>query len=45
MLFLIISPKHLPKSIQIVDCEEYVEDPAFVRRGVDLLIELIENQG
>ena len=33
---------NLPGTIQIVDCQEYVEDPAFVHRGVDLLIKLIE---
>jgi uncharacterized protein (UPF0261 family) len=36
--------EHLPKTIEIVDCEEYVEDAAFVKRGVDLLIELIEDR-
>ena len=35
--------ENLPKSIEIVDCEEYVEDPAFVKRAVDLLISLIED--
>ena len=34
--------ENLPKTIEIVDCEEYVEDPVFVRKGVDLLIGLIE---
>jgi uncharacterized protein (UPF0261 family) len=34
--------KHLPDTIEIVDCEEYVEDPAFVKRAVDLLIGMIE---
>ena len=34
--------QHLPKSIKIVDCNEYVEDPAFVKKAVDLLISLIE---
>ena len=34
--------KNIPESIEIVDCEEYVEDPVFVRRGVDLLIGMIE---
>jgi uncharacterized protein (UPF0261 family) len=33
---------NLPKTIEIIDCEEYAEDPAFVRRGVDLLIGMIE---
>jgi len=33
---------NLPRTINIVDCEEYVEDPQFVERGVDLLIDLIE---
>jgi uncharacterized protein (UPF0261 family) len=33
---------NLPKTIEIVDCEEYAEDPSFVRRGVDLLIGMIE---
>jgi len=36
--------EHLPKTIEIVDCEEYAEDPVFVRRGVDLLIGLIEDR-
>ena len=36
--------EHLPKSIEIVECNEYVEDPAFVKRAVDLLIELVENE-
>lgn len=36
--------EHLNPAIKIVDCLEYAEDPAFVRRGVDLLIELIENK-
>lgn len=35
---------HLPDAIEIVDCEEYVEDPVFVRRGVDLLIDMIEQK-
>jgi len=35
--------ENLPDTIDIVDCEEYAEDPVFVRRGVDLLIDLIEN--
>ncbi len=35
--------EHLPETIEIVDCEEYVEEPAFVERGVDLLIEMIES--
>ena len=35
---------HLNPAIKIVDCEEYVEDPTFVRKGVDLLIELIEKK-
>ena len=34
--------QHLPKTIKIVDCNEYVEDPAFVKKAVDLLISLIE---
>ena len=33
---------HLPESIQVVECDEYIEDPAFVRRAADLLISLIE---
>ena len=36
--------ENLPESIKIVDCEEYAEDPVFVKRGVDLLIELIESE-
>ncbi len=36
--------ENLPEAIEVVDCDEYVEDPAFVRRGVDLLIELIESR-
>jgi len=35
--------KHLPDTIEVVDCEEYVEDPEFVKRGVDLLMGMIEN--
>ena len=35
---------HLPETVEIVDCPEYVEDPAFVERGVDLLIDMIESQ-
>jgi uncharacterized protein (UPF0261 family) len=35
--------ENLPETIDIIDCEEYAEDPVFVRRGVDLLIDLIEN--
>jgi len=35
---------NLPPSIEVVDCEEYVEDQAFVHRAVDLLIEMIENE-
>lgn len=34
---------NLPDTIEIVDCPEYVEDPVFVERAVDLLIDLIEN--
>lgn len=34
--------KNLPKTIEIVEREEYVEDPVFVEKGVDLLISLIE---
>ncbi|TDI68806.1 MAG: UPF0261 family protein [Bacteroidetes bacterium] len=33
---------HLPDTIEVVDCEEYVEDSAFVKKGVDLLIGMIE---
>ena len=33
---------NLNKSIEIVECEEYIEDDAFVERAVDLLINLIE---
>ncbi|MFT4565888.1 MAG: hypothetical protein ACI9FN_000841, partial [Saprospiraceae bacterium] len=35
--------ENLSETIDIIDCEEYAEDPVFVRRGVDLLIDLIEN--
>lgn len=35
--------KHIPDTIEVVDCEEYVEDPEFVKKGVDLLIGMIEN--
>ena len=34
--------ENLNKNIEIVECEEYVEDTSFVRRGVDLLISMIE---
>ena len=34
--------ENLPKTIKVVDCPEYAEDPEFVRRGVDLLIGMIE---
>ena len=34
--------EHLPKTINVVDCEEYVEDPVFVERAVDQLISQIE---
>lgn len=33
---------HLPDTIKIMDCQEYAEDSDFVRRGVDLLIGMIE---
>lgn len=33
---------NLNKNIQIVECQENIEDPAFVERGADLLISLIE---
>jgi len=33
---------HLPDTIEVVDCEEYVEDSAFVKKGVNLLIGMIE---
>lgn len=33
---------HLPQSIEIVECEEYIEDTTYVHKGVDLLIDLIE---
>ncbi len=36
--------KNLPKTIEIVEREEYVEDPVFVEKGVDLLISLIEHK-
>ncbi|MDX1479605.1 MAG: Tm-1-like ATP-binding domain-containing protein, partial [Saprospiraceae bacterium] len=36
--------EHLPESIEVIDCEEYIEDKAFVRRAVDLLIGLIEQE-
>ncbi len=36
--------EHLPETIEIVECDEYVEDPAFVQRAIDLLISLIENR-
>lgn len=35
--------EHLPNKIEIVDCPEYAEDPAFVERAIDLLIDLIES--
>jgi len=34
--------EHLPDTIEVMDCEEYVEDAAFVKKGVDLLIGMIE---
>ena len=33
--------ENLPKSIEIVEREEYVEDPAFVEKGVDLLLAML----
>jgi uncharacterized protein (UPF0261 family) len=33
---------NLPKNIEVIDKDLYVEDPAFVREAVDRLIELIE---
>ena len=36
--------KNLPAHIELVELEEYIEDPAFVEKGADLLISLIENQ-
>ncbi len=34
---------HLPPNIEVIDCPEYIEDPIFVERAVDLLISLIES--
>lgn len=34
----------LPKNIEIVEVDTYAEDPAFVKKGVDLLISLIEER-
>ena len=36
--------ENMPDTIEIIDCVEYAEDPVFVRRGVDLLIDLIESK-
>ncbi len=36
---------NLPANIEVVEMEEYVEDVNFVKRAVDLLIDLIEEQG
>ncbi len=36
--------KKLPKNIIVVEKETYAEDPAFVKEGIDLLIELIEDR-
>ncbi|MCB0838422.1 MAG: Tm-1-like ATP-binding domain-containing protein, partial [Bacteroidetes bacterium] len=33
---------HLPDNIEVIEKDLYVEDPKFVREGVDRLIELIE---
>ncbi len=33
---------HLPENIEVVEMDTHAEDPAFVRKAVDLLIELIE---
>ena len=33
---------NLNPNIQIIDCDEYIEDPVFVERAVDLLLELVE---
>lgn len=35
--------EHLNEKIKIIDCEEYIEDDAFVMQAVDNLIQLIEN--
>lgn len=34
--------KHLPKNIEVVEMDMHAEEPAFVRKAVDLLLELIE---
>ncbi len=34
--------QNLNPNIRLIDCEEYIEDPVFVRRAVDHLIHLIE---
>ena len=36
--------EHLNPNIKIVDCEEYIEDTAFVHKAVDMLIELIDSK-
>ena len=35
---------NLTENIQIIDCEEYIEDPVFVERAADLLLDLIEQE-
>lgn len=37
--------ENLNPAIKIVECDEYAEDVSFVRKSVDLLIELIEEGG
>ena len=34
----------MPGNIEIIEREEYIEDPAFVRDAADRLISLIENR-
>ncbi len=35
---------HLPANIEVIDCPEYIEDPVFVERAIDLIISLIETK-
>ncbi len=33
---------HLPENIEVVEMDTHAEDPVFVKKAIDLLIELIE---
>jgi uncharacterized protein (UPF0261 family) len=37
--------KNLPESIEVIEMDTYAEDPVFVKKGIDLLIGLIEKKG